>query len=523
MQLLLLGLVALAGFCWSFRGEADERSVLTYHAHPDRSGNFIVPALTWERARALRLDTGFGARLSGQVYAQPLYWHDSRSNSGVLLVATEDNVVQALDARTGREIWHRSLGNAVPRSSLRCGNIDPIGITGTPVIDEATATIFVDTMVDASSGPRHLVFGISLTDGSVLPGWPVDIANALEANGKIFNPRDQGQRGALTIIAGVLYVPFGGHFGDCGDYHGWVVGVPLRDPRMVASWVTRAQGGGIWAPGGISSDGTSLFIATGNTIDAATWADGEGVFHLAPDLRRSDRTQDYFAPTDWRDLDQRDADLGGTNPLLLDVPTEKGARALVLILGKDGRAYVLDPHDLGGIGGALAVATVSNRAIRTAPVTYPAGDGAFVAFQGEGTECPLSPGERTWLIGPWLKWINGLRALRVLRRWLKVNDDELTVLKVRSGQAPMIETAWCGSLRGAGSPIVTTTDGRSNSIVWILGAEGDDLLHGFRGDTGEIVFAGGHTMAGLHHFQSLIAAEDRLYVGADGQLYAFVF
>jgi hypothetical protein len=137
---------------------------------------------------------------------------------------------------------------------------------------------------------------------------------------------------------------------------------------------------------------------------------------------------------------------------------------------------------------------------------------------------PLSPSERTWLIGPWLKWINGLRALRVLRRWLKVNDNELTVLKVRSGQAPMIETAWCGALRGAGSPIVATTDGRSNSIVWILGAEGDELLHGFRGDTGEIVFAGGnHTMAGLHHFQSLIAAEDRLYVGADGQLYAFVF
>jgi hypothetical protein len=523
MHFFLLCLIAVAGMCWPFHGAADERPVLTYHARPDRSGNFIAPALTWERARALRLDTGFRARLSGQVYAQPLYWHDPQAGSGLLLVATENNVVQALDARTGDEIWSRSLGKSVPRSSLHCGNIDPIGITGTPVIDEASSSIFLDAMIDTTSGPRHLAFGMSLTDGSVLQGWPIDVAKALESNGQIFNPRDQGQRGALTIVAGVLYVPFGGHFGDCGDYHGWIVGIPLRDPRTVASWVTRARGGGIWAPGGISSDGESLFIATGNTIDAAAWADGEGVFRLGPDLRRSDRTQDYFAPVDWRDLDRRDADLGGTHPLLMDVPTESGTRALVVILGKDGRAYVLDRHDLGGIGGALAVAAVSNRAIRTAPVTYPAGDGAFVAFQGEGAECPIAVGERTWSIGPWLRQING-RVLRVLRRWLKVDDNELAVLKVRSSPSPTIETAWCGTLRGAGSPIVTTTDGRSNPIVWMLGAEGDDLLHGFKGDTGEILFGGsGQTMAGLHHFQSLIAAEDRLYIGADGQLYAFVF
>src|SRR5579864_8325102 len=253
MRLFLLGLIAVVGFCWPFRGMADERSVLTYHGHPDRSGNFIVPALTWERARTLRLDSGFVARLSGQVYAQPLYWHDPQSNSGTLLVATEENVVQALDATTGRELWHRSLGKSVPRSSLRCGNIDPIGITGTPVIDETRTAIFVDAMIDTPSGPRHLVFGMSLTDGSVLPGWPVDIASVLEAKGNIFNPRDQGQRGALTIVGGVLYVPFGGHFGDCGDYHGWVVGISLEDPRIVVSWATRAGGGGIWAPGGLSA------------------------------------------------------------------------------------------------------------------------------------------------------------------------------------------------------------------------------------------------------------------------------
>jgi outer membrane protein assembly factor BamB len=80
------------------------------------------------------------------------------------------NVVHALDARTGKEIWSRSLGRSVPLSMLHCGNIDPMGITSTPVIEESTASIFLDSMVAGSSGPRHLVFGLSVRDGSFLPG-----------------------------------------------------------------------------------------------------------------------------------------------------------------------------------------------------------------------------------------------------------------------------------------------------------------------------------------------------------------
>jgi hypothetical protein len=77
-----------------------------------------------------------------------------------------------------------------------------------------------------------------------------------------------------------------------------------------------------------------------------------------------------------------------------------------------------------------------------------------------------------------------------------------------------------------GSPIVTTTDVRSNSIVWIVGAEGDNRLHGYRGDTGQPIFNGDgrdETMSGLHHFQTLIVAGDRLYVAGDGRVYAFEF
>ncbi len=106
----------------------------------------------------------------------------------------------------------------------------------------------VDAAIEDQSGPRHQIFALSLKDGSTLEGWPIDVANSLRAKGLVFNPRDQNQRAALTLLDDVLYVPFGGHFGDCGDYHGWVIAVPLHDPGKIISWQTRARGGGIWAP-----------------------------------------------------------------------------------------------------------------------------------------------------------------------------------------------------------------------------------------------------------------------------------
>ncbi len=485
----------LAGSAASDAAAAEPSSVLTYHALPDRSGSFVVPSLSWQRARSLQLDQGFHAQFPGHVYAQPLYWHAAGSPSGMLAVATEENMVYALDAKTGREIWSRSLGQPVSRSALSCGDIDPLGITGTPVIDEQSQAIYLDAATVDPDGIHHRIFALSLADGSSRPGWPVDVAAALERRQQSFNVRDQNQRGALTILNGAVYVPFGGHFGDCGQYRGWVVGVPLNDPSTLMSWNTRGRGGGIWAPGGISSDGRDLYVATGNTLSASRWSDGEAVFRLAPDLRRSDRPQDFFALKDWRELDQQDADLGGTNPLPVDVPAGDRSQALLLALGKDRHAYLLDRNNLGGMGGGLVTKLVAARPIRTAPAVYPAADGVFVAFQGQGTDCPT-------------------RRL----------DNDLIVLKIRSGAPPGMTTAWCGAFRGTGSPIVTTTDGRANAIVWVVGAEGDNRLHGFKGDTGEPLFDGnGIDMAGLHRFQTLLATADRLYVAADSRIYAFAF
>jgi hypothetical protein len=99
--------------------------------------------------------------------------------------------------------------------------------------------------------------------------------------------------------------------------------------------------------------------------------------------------------------------------------------------------------------------------------------------------------------------------------------EGLVALKIRVDPAPAIETAWCASVARAGSPIVTTTDGRSDPIVWVVGAEGDNRLHAFRADSGEPLATPRETMRGLHHFQTLIAGEGRLYVAADGTIYVF--
>jgi hypothetical protein len=481
LMLVLAGPAAAAG---------ESGSVLTYHGSADRSGLFVVPGLTAARAQGTHLDGGFQAKLNGHLYAQPLFWRGD-GGAGMLIAATESNEVTALDAASGRQLWSRSLGQPVGRGALGCGNINPLGVTGTPVIDPATQAVYLNAAVGGER-VRHLVFALSLKDGAPLPGWPVDVAQALKQQGQSFNARDQNERGALTILNGRLYVPFGGHFGDCGDYHGWVLGISLANPREVAAWKTPARGGGIWAPGGIASDGQALYVATGNTFGASSWMGGEAIIRLAPDLKFSNEKRDFFAPENWRALDARDADLGGSNPVLL--APGAGAPARVLALGKDGHAYLLDRGNLGGIGGSLVNQTVSMQAIRTAPAAYAVGDAALVAFQGAGARCPGRPGN-------------------------------LTVLKIAGTNQASVTTAWCAAAGGAGAPIVTTTDGHSEPIVWIVGAEGDNRLHAFKGETGESVLAGGGAgpMAGLRHFQTLIAAGERLYVGADDRIYAFLF
>jgi hypothetical protein len=488
----ILGLLALAAGVEAAHAD----SGATYHADAQRSGRYTMPNLTPAVAATAHIDTGFSGTVTGAVYAQPLFWQPAGSADGAVIVATESNVVAALDGVTGATLWQTTLGTPVPAGTLECGDISPLGVTGTPVIDPAAGVVYLDAMIAASNGPQHEVFGVSLTTGKVLPGWPVVVRKALKARGHDFRPEYQNQRGALALVGGRVYVGYGGLSGDCGNYHGWVVGVDPKGPAVTGAWDTSARGGAVWGQGGVVSDGAEIFVATGNTIGATSWGDGEAVIRLTPTLNRSSNPVTYFAPANWQSLDNGDLDIGSSAPVPLDITGPTGLAKLMLAMGKDGNAYLLNRTNLGGIGGALLVQKVSPGQIKTAPAVYQEGGNTYVAYQGTGSGCPSAS-------------ISGL-----------------TTLEITMAAAPVVTTVWCASLNGGGAPIVTTTDGTNGAIVWAVGAGGDNLLHGWDGSAGAVVFAGGGTagtMTGLHHFQSLLAANGRLYVGADGRIYSFVF
>jgi hypothetical protein len=211
----------------------------------------------------VKLDTGLYAAIDGAVYAQPLYWVPPGGGAARIIVATENNFVYALDASTGAKIWEKSLGTPVPLSALPCGNIDPMGVTGTPVIDPATSIVYVEAFVQTpTSGPRHYVFALSLATGGGVEGWPRDVKNSLALLHLAFNETPQGQRSALTLVNGKLYVPDAGHFGDCGAYHGMVVGLDVANHAVFGAWSTTAEAGGSWGQSGVAFDGASMFVTT---------------------------------------------------------------------------------------------------------------------------------------------------------------------------------------------------------------------------------------------------------------------
>ena len=295
-------------------------NVTQHHNHDSRDGLYVDPTFTQSNAAGLTRDLGFDGTISGNVYAQPLYVDDGPGGVATVIAATESNKVYALDATDGTIIWQQqNLGASVALTNLPCGNINPVGITGTPVIDLASRSIFLDAMTtpDGGTTKKHLIYSLNLDTGAINPGWPVDV-NAVVPG---FTSSVQGERAALSIVGNILYVPYGGHAGDCGTYHGWLVGVQIDDPTIVMAWATDAIGGGAWATGGVASDGTNPFMATGNTFNTGgNWGGGEAIIRFQPGPIFTGDPSDYWAPSNWLQLDNGDVDLGGSGPLLVDVP-----------------------------------------------------------------------------------------------------------------------------------------------------------------------------------------------------------
>src|ERR1035437_1617277 len=227
-------------------------NVPDHHNADSRDGLYIDPAFTPAAATNLKRDTNFNGTISGNVYAQPLYIEGGPGGRAMIIAVTESDNVYALDAANGSVIWQRNVGAPVPLSNLPCGDINPLGITGTPVVDLPSRTLFFDAMTTPDNGTtkKHLIYAMNVDTGTTNSACPAAV-NATAASGStVFTSVTQNERGALAIVGTNVYVPYGGHAGDCGTYHGWLVGVPLTQPTNVMAWATTANGGGSWAVGG---------------------------------------------------------------------------------------------------------------------------------------------------------------------------------------------------------------------------------------------------------------------------------
>lgn len=305
---------------------------LVYHHDPSGSGvagSGVDPA-------SLRAAWTSPA-LDGQLYGEPLVLGTR------VYVATEDDTVYALSARNGSVLWRRHLARPVPAADLPCGDIAPaVGITGTPVIDPARHEIFVVADQIGAGGPAHVLYGLGTTGGRV------ELRQAVDPSGS--SPAALLQRVSLTLDRGAVVLGYGGNYGDCGHYHGWVVAVPEVGGPMREFEVDAGPGesqGAVWMGGAapVVDGNGDVWVATGNgsvTTPSGPYDHSDSVLELSPSMQ----LLQSFAPSDWYRLSAEDADLGSAPPALL-------ADGTVLQGGKGHTLYLLRQAKLGGVGGQL--------------------------------------------------------------------------------------------------------------------------------------------------------------------------
>ena len=175
----------------------------------------------------------------GNVHAQPLYI-EGGPNGPMIIVVTESNNIYALNATTGTVIWQRTDIGPPVTSGLPCGNFIPVGTIGTPVVDLTSRSLFFDALIDGVT-KKHFIYSLNVDTGATKAGWPVDVNATAMYNGILYYVLVQEDRGALALVNGIVYVPYSGYFGDCGSYHGWVVGVQINNPSDVMAWATTAR------------------------------------------------------------------------------------------------------------------------------------------------------------------------------------------------------------------------------------------------------------------------------------------
>ena len=357
-----------------------------YHGTMSRAGvSAAMPAASGipKRVQSLKLD--------GEVFASPIVVR------GLTIVATEQDTVYAFD-QSYRQVWRRSLGSPSSAEERQCGDINPLGITGTPVYDATTNHVLL--VAEHGGSVRHELYALDAGSGRVAWSKSVDLPGV--------SARDMQQRGALAIANNRVWVSYGAQAGDCGNYKGRVVGVPLDGGGNVIFYSPPTKrGGGIWNPNGptVNAAGHLLVVSANG---AAFPGDAYDHTNSVLELDANAKVVDSFAPTDWAANNQGDVGLGSQGVALI------GTEWAVLG-GKSGPVYVLRQGDLGGIGGQVDVQNIcqsfGGAAVDRGVVYLPCTDGVravrvddagklHVLWHASGsiTGSPVIGGGRIWAL-----------------------------------------------------------------------------------------------------------------------------
>jgi hypothetical protein len=464
-------------------------SVLTYHNDNNRDGlNNQETSLTPANVKSSTFGRLFKVSVDGYVYAQPLVLTGvtvpGQGVHDLVFIATEHDSVYAFDANnpSNGPIWQTSFINpsagitTVPNGDVNTGDIVPeIGITGTPVIDDASGTLYVvaKTKENAgSSNPDYVqkLHALDVATGAEKFGGPVVIADTRwdgsnytyvsgpsvlgtgdgNVNGVVtFNALRENERSGLLMLKGVVYVSWASH-GDNGPYHGWVVGFDAGTLQPVSVYNTTPNGGlgGIWMSGAAPAADTAgnIFLATGNgTFDVNSGGKdyGDSAIKLATSSGLT--AADYFTPFNQQNLNQADLDFGSGGVLLL--PDQSGAHPHEMVIaGKEGKIYLIDRDNMGQFhAGRDAVVQSIAHALRGGAWSMAAYFNGFIYYSG------VNDGLKAFQV------VNGILHPKALARNLSGFP----------GSTPSI-----------------SANGTTNGIIWLLqtdayGSSGPAILRAF--------------------------------------------
>jgi hypothetical protein len=344
-------------------------NVLTYHNDSARSGqNLNETVLTPQNVNSSSFGKLFSVSVDGYVYTQPLYLANVTIPGGsvhnIVYVATEHDSVYAFDADAGAPLWQVSFINpasgitTLTTTDVSCTAIQPeVGITGTPVIDPATGTLYVVARTKENGTFVQRLHALDVTTGTEKFGGPVLIQASVAGTGAgtvagtvNFDPQLENQRAALLLQNGLVYIGWAS-LCDVTPFHGWLMAYDSQTLTQAGVLNTTPNGvdGGIWASGsGPAGDGSLLFVATGNgSFKVSSASYGSSILKLSEPSAGVFSILDYFTPNNYSILNAGDIDLGAGGVLLVDQPAGSPHEHLLFLCGKQGTLYVVDRDNLG--------------------------------------------------------------------------------------------------------------------------------------------------------------------------------